>query len=86
MRTILVIDDHVATLETICLILQRRGYITLPAVNADQAQEHFFGSWRSLRSGYWEEIVVSCSVPVARRKFGCSKVRRRSTYDVYYWR
>jgi DNA-binding response OmpR family regulator len=44
MRTILVIDDHVATLETICLILQRRGYITLPAANADQAQEHFFGS------------------------------------------
>ena len=44
MRTILVIDDHVATLETICLILQGRGYITLPAVNADQAQEHFFGN------------------------------------------
>lgn len=44
MRSILVIDDHVATRETICLILRSRGYIALPAANADQAQEHFFGN------------------------------------------
>jgi DNA-binding response OmpR family regulator len=42
MRTILVIDDHVATLETICLVLKQQGYQALAAENANQAQEHFF--------------------------------------------
>jgi DNA-binding response OmpR family regulator len=44
MQTILVIDDHVATLETTCLILKGRGYVTLRAANAEQAQEHFLGN------------------------------------------
>jgi DNA-binding response OmpR family regulator len=44
MRTILVIDDHVATLKTICLVLKQQGYEALPAENANQAQEHFFGN------------------------------------------
>ncbi len=44
MRTILVIDDHAVTLWTICLILKGEGYEALPAENADQAQEHFFGN------------------------------------------
>lgn len=42
MRTILVIEDHVITLETICLILKKQGYQTLAAKNAQQAQAHFF--------------------------------------------
>ena len=37
MRTILVIDDHVVTLWTLCLILKGEGYEALPAKNADQA-------------------------------------------------
>ena len=44
MRTILVIDDHFVTLETICLILRKEGYKTLAAKNAQEAQEHFFGN------------------------------------------
>jgi len=44
LRTILVIEDHLATLETICLILKREGYNALCAQNAQQAQGHFFGS------------------------------------------
>jgi two-component system response regulator RegX3 len=42
MRTILVIDDHVATLRTICLVLKQQGYEPLAAENANQAQEYFF--------------------------------------------
>jgi DNA-binding response OmpR family regulator len=42
MRTILVIEDHIITLETICLILKNQGYETLAAKNADEAQQHFF--------------------------------------------
>ena len=42
MRTILVIEDHVITLETICLILKNQGYETFAAKNADEAQQHFF--------------------------------------------
>jgi DNA-binding response OmpR family regulator len=41
MRTILVIDDHVPTLITLCLILRTKDYIALPAENAEQAQEKF---------------------------------------------
>lgn len=44
MRTVLVIDDHLVTLETICLILRTEGYKTFAAKNAQEAQEHFFGS------------------------------------------
>lgn len=44
MRTILVIDDHLVTLETICLILKKEGYKTFAAKNAQEAQEHFFGN------------------------------------------
>ena len=44
MRTILVIDDHFATVETICLILKQQGYNALFARNTQQAQGHFFGS------------------------------------------
>lgn len=44
MLTILVIDDHLVTLETICLILKKEGYITFAAKNAQEAQEHFFGN------------------------------------------
>jgi DNA-binding response OmpR family regulator len=42
MKTILVIDDHTVTLETICLILKKQGYEALAAKNANEAQEHFF--------------------------------------------
>lgn len=41
MLTILVIEDHVITLETICLILKKQGYEALAAKNAQEAQEHF---------------------------------------------
>jgi len=44
MRTILVIDDHFVTLETICMILKKEGYKTCAARNAQEAQEHFFGN------------------------------------------
>ena len=44
MRTILVIDDHVVTLWTLCLILKGEGYEALPAKNAGQAQEYFIGN------------------------------------------
>ena len=44
MQTILVIEDHPVTLETICLILKREGYKALSAQNAQQAQEQFFGN------------------------------------------
>ncbi len=44
MRTILVIDDHLVTLETICLILKKQGYKIFAAKNAQEAQEHFFGN------------------------------------------
>ncbi len=42
MPTILVIDDHLVTLETICLILKKEGYKTFAAKNAQEAQEYFF--------------------------------------------
>jgi hypothetical protein len=42
MLTILVIEDHVITLESICLILKKQGYEALAAKNAQEAQEHFF--------------------------------------------
>jgi len=41
MRTILVIDDHVATLETLCLILNANKYHVLSAANAPQAETQF---------------------------------------------
>jgi DNA-binding response OmpR family regulator len=44
MRTILVIEDHPITLETICLILRKEGYETFSAKNANEAQEHFFSN------------------------------------------
>jgi DNA-binding response OmpR family regulator len=42
MLTILVIEDHVITLETICLILKKQSYEALAAKNAQGAQEHYF--------------------------------------------
>jgi CheY-like chemotaxis protein len=41
MRTILVIDDHIPTLESLCLVLSGRNYRTLPAENAAQASAMF---------------------------------------------
>jgi DNA-binding response OmpR family regulator len=41
MRTILVVDDHIATLETLCLILQGHQFNVLTANNALQAEEQF---------------------------------------------
>jgi DNA-binding response OmpR family regulator len=41
MRTILVIDDHVATLDTLCLILVASGYVALKARNSEQAERQF---------------------------------------------
>jgi two-component system alkaline phosphatase synthesis response regulator PhoP len=43
-RTILVIDDHLVTLETICLILKKEGYKVFAAKNSQEAQEHFLGN------------------------------------------
>jgi DNA-binding response OmpR family regulator len=44
MRTVLVIDDHFVTLETICLILKKEGYKVFAAKNSQEAQEHFLGN------------------------------------------
>src|ERR1700757_4106793 len=41
MRTILVIDDHVSTCSTLCLILKGFGYIALGANNAADAEREF---------------------------------------------
>lgn len=42
MRTILVIDDDVLILETLCMILKENGYRAIGAENSQQA-EHQFG-------------------------------------------
>jgi DNA-binding response OmpR family regulator len=44
MRTILVIDDHVPTLTTLCMILSGNGYRALDAANAEQAERKFRGN------------------------------------------
>ena len=41
MRTILVIDDYLRTLSTLCLILKGNGYRALDAENAEQAERKF---------------------------------------------
>src|SRR3954468_490190 len=41
MRTILVIDDYLPTLSTLCLILKESGYRSLQAENAEQAERKF---------------------------------------------
>jgi len=41
MRTILVIDDHVSTCSTLCLILKGFGYIAVGATNAADAEREF---------------------------------------------
>jgi DNA-binding response OmpR family regulator len=41
MRTLLVIEDHVPTLDTLCIILNANGYRALPAQNAEQAKRKF---------------------------------------------
>ncbi len=41
MRTILVIEDYVPTLTTLCLILNANGYSALGAENALEAEEKF---------------------------------------------
>jgi len=41
MRTILVVDDHIPTLTTLCMILNANGYRALEAANAEQAQRKF---------------------------------------------
>ena len=41
MRTILVIDDHIATCTTLCLILKGFGYSALGATNAADAEREF---------------------------------------------
>jgi DNA-binding response OmpR family regulator len=41
MRTILVIDDHVATASTLCLILKGYGYRALESHNALDAEQQF---------------------------------------------
>lgn len=43
MRTILVIDDHVVTLDTLCLILNAHKFNVLSAVNAQEAETQFAG-------------------------------------------
>lgn len=41
MRMILVVDDHIPTLKTLCMILDANGYCALEAENAEQAQRKF---------------------------------------------
>jgi len=41
MHTVLVIDDHIPTLITLCLILKGNGYSVLDARNAEQAERLF---------------------------------------------
>ncbi|MGZ4788030.1 MAG: response regulator [Terriglobales bacterium] len=41
MRTILVIDDHVPTVTTLCLILNSRGYQALASYDAENAESQF---------------------------------------------
>ena len=41
MRTILVVDDNVPTLTTLCMILNQNGYRALEAANAEQAECKF---------------------------------------------
>jgi two-component system, OmpR family, phosphate regulon response regulator PhoB len=56
MRTILVIDDHVPTLTTLCLILNANGYRALQAENADQAERKF-------RSNPIDLVIVDHGLP-----------------------
>jgi two-component system phosphate regulon response regulator OmpR len=44
MRTILVIDDHVVTLDTLCTILAASGYRILKAQDSQQAEQQFVGN------------------------------------------
>lgn len=41
MRTVLVIDDHIPTLTTLCMILKANGYKTLNASDAEHAKRQF---------------------------------------------
>ena len=41
MRTILVVDDHIATLQTLCLILKAHKFNVLSASDAREAQNKF---------------------------------------------
>jgi DNA-binding response OmpR family regulator len=41
MRTVLIVDDHRVTLESLCLILEHNGYRCLTASNAEEALQLF---------------------------------------------
>ena len=41
MYTILIIDDHKPTLDTLCLILEAKGYVALGAPSSAQAESYF---------------------------------------------
>lgn len=41
MHTVLVVDDHIPTLTTLCMILNASGYMALGAQNAAEAEEKF---------------------------------------------
>ena len=56
MRTILVIDDHVPTLTTLCMILNQNGYRALEAANAEQAECKF-------RSNAIDMVLVDHGLP-----------------------
>lgn len=56
MRTILVIDDHVPTVTTLCLILNVKGYHALGSYNAVDAEHQF-------RQNPVDMIVVDHGLP-----------------------
>jgi two-component system, OmpR family, KDP operon response regulator KdpE len=44
MRTVLVIDDHLPTLTTLCTVLRLNGYYAVDATNAQEAELKFRGN------------------------------------------
>jgi DNA-binding response OmpR family regulator len=44
MRTILVVDDHIPTLTTLCMILNARGYHAIKAETSRRAIEQFMSN------------------------------------------
>ena len=56
MRTILVIEDYIPTLTTLCLILNANGYRALAAENAQEAEEKF-------RSNPIDVVLVDHGLP-----------------------
>lgn len=42
MPTVLIVEDHRVTLESLCLILERNGYKCLTAPNAEEAMRLFY--------------------------------------------